>query len=189
MTHFLPLQLFNIQDKVEASVNEFVVPKNENWYLRGNKKLTERWRQTVQHDGLYIESEATFVYTLKNKAKLAKYCSTFNSRKYITDHDFNKDRRSRRSIVANIEDCDIVVNEFELQSRYYVHFQINTFRKGLTHSAFISLSVKKCEQSKINIFWRKPNAEIMSELTNLYLKMFSQRLCLFFRSIHIYIYK
>ena len=28
--------------------------------------------------------------------------------------------------VANVQDCDIVINEFELQSRYYVHFQTNT---------------------------------------------------------------
>ena len=27
------------------------------------------------------------------------------------------------SVVANVVDCDIVVSEFELQSRYYVHFR------------------------------------------------------------------
>ena len=28
-------------------------------------------------------------------------------------------------------DCGIVVREFELQSRYYIHFQENTLRKGM----------------------------------------------------------
>ena len=34
-------------------------------------------------------------------------------------------------VVANVLDCDIVVSEFELQSRYYVHFQTNTLSKGI----------------------------------------------------------
>ena len=33
--------------------------------------------------------------------------------------------------VANVLYCDIVVSEFELQSRYYVHFRTNTHEKGL----------------------------------------------------------
>ena len=28
-------------------------------------------------------------------------------------------------------DCGIVISEFELQSRYYVHFQANTLGKGM----------------------------------------------------------
>ena len=31
--------------------------------------------------------------------------------------------------VANVLDCDILVSEFELKSRYYVYFRTNTFRK------------------------------------------------------------
>ena len=34
------------------------------------------------------------------------------------------------SVVANVLDCDIVVSEFKLQSRYYVHFRTYTFREG-----------------------------------------------------------
>ena len=33
--------------------------------------------------------------------------------------------------VVNRLDYDIVVNEFELQSRFYVHFRVNTFGKGM----------------------------------------------------------
>ena len=36
-------------------------------------------------------------------------------------------------------DWDIVVNEFELQSRYYVHFSANTLGKGMI--PFISLAM------------------------------------------------
>ena len=30
-------------------------------------------------------------------------------------------------------DCRLVVSEFELQSRYYVHFHANTHGKGMNH--------------------------------------------------------
>ena len=32
-------------------------------------------------------------------------------------------------VVANVLDCDIVVSEFKLHSRYHVHF--HNFRKGM----------------------------------------------------------
>ena len=38
---------------------------------------------------------------------------------------------SPRNVVANVLDCLIVVSEFELHSRYYVNFWINTFGKGM----------------------------------------------------------
>ena len=34
-------------------------------------------------------------------------------------------------VLANVLDCDILVSEFELPSRYYVHFQINTLGKDM----------------------------------------------------------
>ena len=43
-------------------------------------------------------------------------------------------RRSPYGIVANELDCNIVVSEFVLQSRYYIHFQTNTLGKGMNHS-------------------------------------------------------
>ena len=33
--------------------------------------------------------------------------------------------------MAKVPDRDLKVNEFELQSRHYVHFQTNTLRKGI----------------------------------------------------------
>ena len=33
--------------------------------------------------------------------------------------------------MVKVIDCEILLNEFELQSRYYVHFQTNTLGKGV----------------------------------------------------------
>ena len=35
-------------------------------------------------------------------------------------------KRGPHGEVANVLDCDIVVSEFELQLRYYIHFRTNT---------------------------------------------------------------
>ena len=34
-------------------------------------------------------------------------------------------------VIVKAMDCGIVVNEFVLQSRYYVHFRANTLGKGM----------------------------------------------------------
>ena len=34
-------------------------------------------------------------------------------------------------VMVKVMDCGIVVREFVLQSRYYVHFQANTLGKGM----------------------------------------------------------
>ena len=36
-----------------------------------------------------------------------------------------------RGVMVKALDCGIVVREFVLQSRYYVHFRANTLRKGM----------------------------------------------------------
>ena len=40
------------------------------------------------------------------------------------------------SVVANVQDCDIVVSKFDLQSRYYVPFRTNSFRNVWTPYSF-----------------------------------------------------
>ena len=35
-----------------------------------------------------------------------------------------------RGVIVKAMDCEIVVREFVLQSRYYVHFRANTLGKG-----------------------------------------------------------
>ena len=36
-----------------------------------------------------------------------------------------------RGVMVNAMDCEIVVREFVLQSRYYVHFRASTLGKGM----------------------------------------------------------
>ncbi len=42
-----------------------------------------------------------------------------------------KSRGCPRGVMVKAMDCGIVVREFVLQSRYYVHFRANTLRKGM----------------------------------------------------------
>ena len=39
--------------------------------------------------------------------------------------------REARGVMVKVTDCRIVVSEFELQSRYYVHFRANNLGKGM----------------------------------------------------------
>ena len=49
---------------------------------------------------------------------------------------------SPRGVVANVLDCNIVINEFELQSCYYIDFRTNTLGKDIN-------SLKGCIWLKI----------------------------------------
>ena len=44
--------------------------------------------------------------------------------KYVFVHQFC-------GVMVKVMVCEIVVSEFEFQSRYYVHFQTNTLRKDM----------------------------------------------------------
>ena len=41
--------------------------------------------------------------------------------------------------MATVLDCEFKVNEFELQSRYYVHFRTNNLEKGLNPFIFLAM--------------------------------------------------
>ena len=43
----------------------------------------------------------------------------------------NSERGSPHGVMVKVTDCGIVVREFVLQSRYYVHFRTNTLGKGM----------------------------------------------------------
>ena len=43
-------------------------------------------------------------------------------------------RESFCGVVANVLNCNIIVRQFELQSRYNVHFRTNTLEKVLIHN-------------------------------------------------------
>ena len=52
------------------------------------------------------------------------FCAVYNLSIYLSEG-------SPRDVVANVLDCDIIVNEFELQSHYHVHIRTNTLGKGM----------------------------------------------------------
>ena len=50
----------------------------------------------------------------------------------IYDQEYLKQNRGcPRGVMVKAMDCGIVLSEFELQSRYYVHFRANTLGKGM----------------------------------------------------------
>ena len=49
----------------------------------------------------------------------------------IDQHILNESRGCPRGVMVKTMDCGIVVREFVLQSRYYVHFRANTLGKGM----------------------------------------------------------
>ena len=55
-------------------------------------------------------------------------------KKWIKTSIISNNRKERVvpfSVVANVQNCCIVGSEFELSSRYYAHFRINTLEKGM----------------------------------------------------------
>ena len=46
---------------------------------------------------------------------------------------YGRRRRCPGGVVVKVLDCRIVESEFELQSRYYVHFRTNTIGKGMNN--------------------------------------------------------
>ena len=60
---------------------------------------------------------------------------------------------SCRGQAINIFDCDIVGSEFEPQSRYYVHFRINTLEKSMKNSYVVpSISLQTFFVQAFKIF-------------------------------------
>ena len=50
----------------------------------------------------------------------------------IVSAQLNSLRGCPHGVIVKAMDCGIVVREFELQSRYYVHFRTNTLGKGMS---------------------------------------------------------
>ena len=49
----------------------------------------------------------------------------------LRKYNFKRKRGCPRGVMVKAMDCGIVVREFVLQSRYYVHFRANTLGKGM----------------------------------------------------------
>ena len=65
-------------------------------------------------------------------SKLIKICTLCTSHCYFQHSSyFHKRGGCPRGVMVKTMDCGIVVCEFVLQSRYYVHFRANTLGKGM----------------------------------------------------------
>ena len=65
----------------------------------------------------------------KKKQKKKKTGQKSPDRKGRVIHGLIVGNRGGR--LVNVQDCDIIVGEFELHSRYYVQVRINTLRKSI----------------------------------------------------------
>ena len=54
-----------------------------------------------------------------------------NNLQRLICHKTQQTRGCPRGVMVKAMDCGIVVREFVLQSRYYVHFRANTLGKGM----------------------------------------------------------
>ena len=103
---------------------EFVV-----WLDLGlNPSLPGHWRTLDPFDYIYIYIYISFLTQYKKEVP-----------KEISEED-NWIAKGTNGIVVNmmdwdivvrVMDCGIVVSEFVLQSRYYIHFRANTLEKGM----------------------------------------------------------
>ncbi len=59
------------------------------------------------------------------------YQKSFYDKDVLAFISLNKSRGAPRGVMVKAMDCGIVVCEFELQSRYYVHFRTNTLGKSM----------------------------------------------------------
>ena len=50
---------------------------------------------------------------------------------WLSHYKVESKRGCPRGVIVKARDCGIVVSEFDLQSRYYVHFRTNTLGKGM----------------------------------------------------------
>ena len=58
---------------------------------------------------------------------------------YNDQREIWKKKENHRSVEANVLDCDVEVSEFDLLSRYYIPFQTNASREGMTPTTYLSL--------------------------------------------------
>ena len=116
----LPRQLIwkNIETYIQGVTILFFISISKNIYI-----------QTYRHTNIYV-------HTIIHKHR----CTNTNTYKYICKYTYTQKiyvyalkytKGCPRGVIVKVMDCGIVVREFILQSRYYVHFRANTLGKGM----------------------------------------------------------
>ena len=83
---------------------------------------------------LIIHKTSVFLFSL-----LSLFFALVSVKKNLFYLIQNVSKENPSGVMANGLDNDIVVSEFELQSRFYIHFQTNTLGKGM-NSLILSVS-------------------------------------------------
>ena len=91
------------------------------WLRKGNHK-----RKT---ESLLIAAQKNTIRTNHIKTRIDKVQQ--NSSCTLCDDSDETIRGCPRGVMVKAMDCEIVVSEFVLQSRYYVHFRANPLGKGM----------------------------------------------------------
>ena len=61
-----------------------------------------------------------------------------NQSEEVGASQLSKIRGSRRGVIANLLDSDIVINKFEPQSRYHVQIRTNILGKGMSSLIYLT---------------------------------------------------
>ena len=95
------------------------------------QKLLERYKCIAA--GGDFEGDKSFMCVLSIKVPILKKSGnlSYAPRIYINTHRIYTVGISR-DVVAKVLVCNVIVNEFELQSRYYVHFLVKNLKSFIT---------------------------------------------------------
>ena len=89
---------------------------------------------TLRMNLICLHTVKWFYVLLSNSSNLIQYQSngyTYMICKWMEEFSLGILRGCPRGVMVKALDCGIVVREFVLQSRYYVHFRANTLGKGI----------------------------------------------------------
>ena len=106
------------------SSHDDVIAAIDNFLINEIQALQHRRKKCMNCKGNYEENKPHLV-TFHESILVSQWAFQpilVYTRRYIY---------SSRGVVAKVLDCDIIVSEFELQFRYYIHFGINTVGKGM----------------------------------------------------------
>jgi len=55
MAHFLRGRCFQSAEELKNGCEEFFASKEPEWYRNGLEMLAKRWKDTIEHGGLYFQ--------------------------------------------------------------------------------------------------------------------------------------
>ena len=96
-------------------------------------------RQIKKKQSTNIKCDEINIKNINNDNTFNLYNSLLNNDNRYMKVTLMSNRGYPRGVMVKAMDCGIIVREFVLQSRYYVHIQANTLGKGM--NPFILLAM------------------------------------------------